>query len=309
MLLSIIVPVYNAEKFLPRCLDSLLNQGLGEGEMEVVCVDDGSTDGSLQILQNYAKEHACIKVFMQKNMGAGVARNKGLDNVAGEIVTFCDADDYLIPGGLGSVIRTFWSDEVDVVCHGSETLDAKKLRSWKDPYEVNGVILAEGTGRNIYERSPKYFVWNTLIRRSFLEQLHLRFLPFVMAEDASFLLELMMAEPRTRDVSSNIYRYTVSDHQITRQRNPEMMMRCVDAYLHFLSRLRYYGQSEVLKSQLVPFYSRVLSADLNREEFSRLAEKTHAMDIRIGSFFSYVPMSFLFRRFFVPFILPKIGRG
>ena len=79
MKLSVIVPVYNVEKFLPRCLDSLLRQGLEVGEYEVICVNDGSPDGSAAILAEYEKKHPEVfKVITQENRGSGAARNAGL---------------------------------------------------------------------------------------------------------------------------------------------------------------------------------------------------------------------------------------
>lgn len=309
MLLSIIVPVYNAEKSLPRCLDSLLNQGLDEGEMEVICVDDGSTDGSLFVLKHYAENYPCIHVLAQKNAGAGAARNLGLDHACGEVVTFCDADDYLVPLGLGYIIDSFWDETVDVICHGSITLDAHRLKFWHEGNDVCGKIICQGSGSEVYRRDPKYFVWNSIIRRSFIENARLRFLPYPITEDACFLLELLMANPRTLDVSSNIYRYTVSEGQITRQRDPRLMRECIEAYLHFLSRLQYYGLRQVMKIQEKPFLSRVLSANLDRKEFAELKPRIGDVGIRVVPYCCYKPMSFLFRRLFVPYILPKLRRG
>lgn len=309
MLLSVIVPVYNAERYLSRCLDSLLNQGVGEDEMEIFCVDDGSTDGSHDVLKQYAEAHPCIHVLSQKNAGAGAARNLGLDHARGEVVTFCDADDYLIPRGLGYIIDSFWDETVDVICHGSITLDAHRMKSWREDNEVSGMIVGQGSGSEVYRRDPKYFVWNTIIRRSFVENARLRFLSYPITEDACFLLELMMANPRTLDVSSNIYRYTVSEGQITRQRDPQMMRECIDAYLYFLSRLQHYELSEVMRVQANPFLSRVLSANLDRTEYIDLEPRVSAVGIRMVPYCCYKPMSFLFRHLFVPYILPKLRRG
>ena len=90
---SIIVPVYNPGELLNRCLDSASNQTLRE--IEIVCIDDGSTDGSLDILNQYAKDDARFKVIAQSNSGAGMARNKGLEYAKGEYIVFLDSDDYI----------------------------------------------------------------------------------------------------------------------------------------------------------------------------------------------------------------------
>lgn len=90
---SIIVPVYNAQKYLSQCLDSLLNQTLKE--TEIICVDDGSADDSVDIINQYSSKDRRVKLIRQKNSYAGVARNNGLKQAAGEYVVFVDADDFL----------------------------------------------------------------------------------------------------------------------------------------------------------------------------------------------------------------------
>ena len=100
MKLSVVVPVYNVEKFLPRCLDSLLRQGLEPGEWEVICVNDGSPDNCATILAEYEMKHPDVfKVITQENQGLGGARNVGTALAQGEFVTYLDSDDYLVDGG------------------------------------------------------------------------------------------------------------------------------------------------------------------------------------------------------------------
>lgn len=309
MLLSVIVPVYNAEKYLPRCLDSLLNQGLDEADYEIICVDDGSTDGSLSLLKRYTERCAHIKVFTQVHSGLGITRNNALDQTIGDIITFCDADDYLIPNGLRYLLDTFWDNQTDVLCHASTTIDYRKTKNWIENNDVSGSILYQGGGRGLYEQSPRYFVWNTLISRRFILENQLRFNSMVMTEDSYFMLELMMKDPRTKNVSSNIYRYMVTQGQLTQQRDGVLMRQCIDSYLLFIERLQYYGLDIVVRKQLVPFYSRILSAVLNKAEFRVLSGKLKSMDLPICPFLLYTMTSWLHRHLFVPYILPHISRG
>lgn len=102
-LVSIIVPVYNSGKYLPDCLDSLLCQGLPSFEM--ICVDDGSTDSSPQILQDYSKKCPEIQVIRQENSGVSAARNRGLSLARGKYVCFCDSDDCLLAGILAQAVK------------------------------------------------------------------------------------------------------------------------------------------------------------------------------------------------------------
>ena len=90
--ISVIIPVYNVEKYLSECLDSIVNQTLKE--IEIICVNDGSTDNSLSILKEYAFKDNRIKIINKENEGQGYARKVGLDSATGKYILFCDSDDY-----------------------------------------------------------------------------------------------------------------------------------------------------------------------------------------------------------------------
>ena len=125
--LSVIVPVYNVEPFLPRCLDSLLRQGMkgadsaealerGESEWEVICVNDGSPDNCATILAEYERKYPDIfKVITQKNWGLGEARNTGMKVAQGEWIGFVDSDDYVVDGAYKQICHQFLDDTIDVL--------------------------------------------------------------------------------------------------------------------------------------------------------------------------------------------------
>ena len=96
---SVILPIYNEEKYLAQCLDSICGQTLKE--IEIICVDDGSTDNSPHILEDYAKKDSRIRLITQENQFAGAARNKGMACAVGKYLSFLDADDYYAPEKIG----------------------------------------------------------------------------------------------------------------------------------------------------------------------------------------------------------------
>ena len=138
--ISVIIPVYNVEQYLPRCLDSVLSNTYRN--LEIICVDDGSTDGSAAILQDYAKKDSRIVVITKENGGVSSARNAGLDRMTGEFVTFIDSDDFVHPQyvellyhallecGTSVAIRGFQivDDITDSEIPGSYSLDLGKVR-------------------------------------------------------------------------------------------------------------------------------------------------------------------------------------
>ena len=110
--LSIIVPVFNVRNYLSDCIDSIISQSYSD--FECILIDDGSTDGSGAICDEYAKKDSRIRVFHKENGGVSSARNIGLDNASGEWIYFVDSDDQILPGGLQTMVDWI-SDNVDIV--------------------------------------------------------------------------------------------------------------------------------------------------------------------------------------------------
>lgn len=115
ILLSIIVPVYNVESYLRECLDSFYDQILSENEYEIICVNDGSTDGSAGILDEYALRHGNMHVYHQKNAGVSAARNVGLDHAVGKYVWFVDADDFIAMDCLSRLSSALKTKQPDLL--------------------------------------------------------------------------------------------------------------------------------------------------------------------------------------------------
>ena len=113
MKISIIVPVYNTEKYLKRCVDSILSQNYADFELWLV--DDGSTDGSGALCDSYQQKDSRVRVFHQKNAGVSAARNYGVDQAQGEWVCFVDSDDEVLPDYLSDMIKAADTDECLVV--------------------------------------------------------------------------------------------------------------------------------------------------------------------------------------------------
>lgn len=123
---SVIIPVYNVEEYLRECLDSVVNQTLKE--IEIICVDDGSTDNSLEILKEYAKKDSRITVITQQNLHAGVARNAGLAVAKGEYLSFLDSDDFFELNMLEETYNKAKNDNAEIIIFGNYVYDQTKLK-------------------------------------------------------------------------------------------------------------------------------------------------------------------------------------
>lgn len=179
--ISVIVPVYNVEPYLERCLDSIINNTYKN--LEIICVDDGSTDGCGGILDRYAQADERFVVIHQENGGLSVARNSGMDVAKGEFIAFIDSDDWIHPQYFEILLSTQKKADYDlVICGFSRPTDI-------EPYEE--YVLGEISGKEltlegIYRNwQAKTYAWGKLYRREIVEGK--RFVEKVrIAEDAAF---------------------------------------------------------------------------------------------------------------------------
>ncbi|MBR5331439.1 MAG: glycosyltransferase [Akkermansia sp.] len=181
-LVSVIVPVYNAEQYLGVCLESLCSQTIGE--LEIICIDDGSTDGSAGILRSYAERDSRITVITQPNRGQGAARNVGLARARGVWVTGLDADDYLEPDAYARALELV-TEQADIICFSSEIEGAVASREEEYDYLVQKQDGMLGAPAEAVEQVNVYF-WNKLWRRSFIEEHELCFPEGLWYEDSAF---------------------------------------------------------------------------------------------------------------------------
>lgn len=161
--LSIIIPVYNTEKFIFKCLDSIFQQDFED--LDVIAVNDGSTDKSEQILSNYAKKEPRLRFFSQENQGVVAARNFGIDNARGEWIMFVDSDDYLLPSCLSKMFNETESKEVDIVIgnmlydYGFKKIERRSKQLFEDNFEgwskslLSDTLSGAGLCARIYKRS------------------------------------------------------------------------------------------------------------------------------------------------------------
>ena len=115
---SVIVPVYNGEKYIEECMDSIVGQTLRE--IEIICVDDGSTDGSPEILERFRRQDKRVRLISQENAGAGAARNRGFKEAGGEYLSFLDADDFFEPDMLETAYRKAKEQKAQILVFGSD---------------------------------------------------------------------------------------------------------------------------------------------------------------------------------------------
>ena len=210
--ISVIVPVYNVEKYVEKCVRSILDQTFHD--LEVVCVDDGSTDNSLRILNKLAAEDPRVRVFSTTNQGAGLCRNKGLDEATGQYISFVDADDFLAPSACEILLRTLQQDNLDIAtCWFYYCNDSGQTKPFIAGLELDHKeILDRANGDSLEEFAKFAFaitsVWGKLYRREIIENTRIRF-PAGHVEDMPFSVECFLQAKRVKRIPDMLYYYRV----------------------------------------------------------------------------------------------------
>jgi glycosyltransferase involved in cell wall biosynthesis len=196
---SIIMPVYNAERFLTETLDSLLNQNLPN--IEIICVDDGSMDGSLELLNQYKEKDSRIIIMTQENQGAGAARNKGLEMAKGEYLLFLDADDIFHESMCNQAYYQCIKKKADICLFGARRMNMETLETEPMDWVLQRRLLPSRKVFSADDVSGKLFQlttgcpWNKMFRREFVLQTDIRFQNLQNANDAYFVrMHMALAE-------------------------------------------------------------------------------------------------------------------
>ena len=215
--LSVIMPVYNAGEFLRDTLQSVLGQDV-EGGMEVIAVNDGSTDDSLAILEEYASRDSRLKVFSQPNGRQGKARNKGLDHAHGEFVAYMDSDDLISEGFYNKLCKAAIDNNADIAFAEIKRINKTGVKFFYGLKKSECVESIEDKLR-ICHCPPSFCSVNMVVRRSVIDSLGLRFAEGVFYEDAAYVFHLLCGSGRLVTVPDAQYIYmhhkgsTVHSHQ------------------------------------------------------------------------------------------------
>lgn len=256
-LVSVILPVYNSAKFLTKCLDSLLAQTLKE--IEIICVDDGSVDNSKAILESYQKKDARIRVLSQPNLGAGVARNNGLQYARGQYLSFLDSDDFFEPSMLEFAAQAAESNTADIVVFGVNLFDESKQKIVKDSWVIKEYQLPKVNPFSSKNAGTTFFTcvhtcaWNKLFRASFIRRYNLTFQNTQNTNDLYFVCMSMALAEKIYYISEVLMTYRINvntslSQSNSRSRHPD---DAHEAFLHLKNNLVKYGKYAQLRKAYI----------------------------------------------------------
>lgn len=209
-MVSIILPVFNAERFLSQCLDSILRQTYQDWEL--IAVDDGSKDGSMEILKSYEKRDHRIHIISKENEGVSIARNIALKHAHGDYIYFVDSDDIVMPEALMILVKAMESGKATFVKSDFLPIDEQGKQVFINKKQVirrryDGLVMdSEKFFKKILMK--EYFLWTCLFRKEIIEKYHIQFIPHCrLMEDAAFVVDYLLYSDRNIYKDACIYGY------------------------------------------------------------------------------------------------------
>lgn len=209
-LVSIIVPVYNVKPYLRQCLESVINQSYSK--LDILVIDDGSTDGCGEICDEYGVRDERIRVFHTENQGLSAARNLGLDNMTGEFIAFLDSDDWFELNAIEVSLRAALNHCADLVIFRSRNdgnIQSQTL------YEEDAGFMSKDKAIRTLFHGWNFVVWNKLYHRKLIGSI--RFIPEKLFEDQPFTVEVLNKAHQIYYICQHLYNYRNREGSITKQ--------------------------------------------------------------------------------------------
>ena len=206
-MISIVIPIYNGERFLRPCLDSILSQSVRE--LEVICVNDGSKDGTQSILEEYAAKDPRVVVLQQENQGIAAARNSGMDRATGEYLWFFDGDDVMQPGAAEAMLHRVQETGADLVMGNYQYYHQVSKEIQTPGQRVKTVVLRGNERMQAAHITP--LCGCKLWRTAFLREHDIHFWELKLGEDTTFFLHGLALCETVAMLDKNIYYYRIYD--------------------------------------------------------------------------------------------------
>lgn len=259
-IVSVIIPVFNTEKYLRQCLDSVIHQTCKE--IQIICVDDGSTDSSKEIVDEYAARDHRIRVIHQENAGLGSARNSGLSVAGGKYISFVDADDYIEAHLLEKVVAEAELAKADIVLFGyisfTEAGDDLECPVKMDLLPAKSPFSFMDVPNYIFQINTSE-AWTKLFRRDFLKKSGLTFQKFIVSEDIVFVYDALIHAKTITALPDILYHYRRNVSTSISNTLDRIPQDFIFTFAEVLRRLKQSGMYEIVKQSYV---NRMLDAVL-----------------------------------------------
>lgn len=295
-LISFVIPAYNEEHKIRRCLDSIIIQN--SAYYEIILVNDGSSDQTLEIMKLYEEKYSFIKVVTYaQNRGLSAARNAGLEKASGRYIWFVDADDYTTENSVDELCNIIKADDLDCVYFMWDNLKDGVKEITPQRYDLSDISEEQVfSGYELFEKLTDRLphladsVCRCIINHSFIKKNNLRFKEGVIAEDGIFGISIYLFAKRIRHLLSSYYVYCFNSTSISNASNS--VFECACRYYEYYSFLRKGMQfisddrfKEIYAKNLKRFYSIVQGLMRNISDYRVLYRSIKSIDAEAASFF------------------------
>ena len=262
-LVSVIIPIYKVEEYLARCLDSVLQQSYTD--LEIICVNDGSPDGCLRILKEYAAKDSRVKVVDQANQGVSAARNNGLKEASGDVIAYIDSDDWVHPQYFERLISCMKQHNADVVfCEGVKVYDDKAPeQTLKKDISAKQISLVEAFSL----WTARHCVWARVYKREMLNG-HEFASEIRIGDDTMFNLDVLChaKEPSLYSIREALYYWFIRQESITHTAKPGGVIGEAEWYSKHMDTQEVTGSEwllleQAIKAALSARYSEMFTSD------------------------------------------------
>lgn len=252
-LVSIIVPVYNVSAYVEDCLSSVVTQTYDN--IEILCIDDRGTDGSMDVIRNYAKDDSRIKIIQnEKNLGLGATRNVGICHASGSYLFFLDSDDFISTDAIEKLVMAAEASEADVIYGGGHAfaseqngVDKHYLQELNEKFLKAPIILTEISLEQYYcaLKTIPGVAWGKLFKASFIRSNSLFFVEEkVLHEDDGFHAKCMSCQPKIQCLPEKLYQYRIRPKSIMSEAREKKSMRWKHLKLSIDDAIEFITKSE-----------------------------------------------------------------
>ena len=251
--LSVVVPVYNAERYLERCVGSILHQDIDKAEYEIILINDGSTDRSYEIAKKLKDNQGNIILISQENQGQSVARNRGIEVATGKYIMFVDSDDYIENNSIGEIIKTAEDNQLDICLFQAKIEDESgkcRLGSMK-PYEYYRIYSGEELLLSGYSVSA---VWNCIYSAALIRSTKMLFYSGIFHEDVEFNLRLYPLAKKIMITGVYCYHYFIYNDSSSNTNNPQKIEKGIVSDFYVARNIKEAIKKKQYSSRINTFF-------------------------------------------------------
>jgi glycosyltransferase involved in cell wall biosynthesis len=255
---SIIIPIYNTQEYLEKCIDSCLNQSFDKECYEIILINDGSTDSSQKIIDVYSQRYKNIRVSAQQNQGLSVTRNNGIKIARGQYIWFVDSDDWIDHNSLDMMHRVIAENNPDMVAFGAKNFIAGTI-SHERPISFSGRSIYSGVDlleMNTFQTCSTFYLYS----RDFLNRNDLSFYPGIYHEDVEFVPRAIFQASSVYLLNQNLYCVNEREGSITRSYIPK---KSEDLLVVADSLIEFFHTKKTVTSKVISSMNTRISTALN----------------------------------------------